>query len=275
MFPKVFVINLKRSVERRAHMQKLLQHLSLDYEFIEAIDFRDLTHADIEAVYDDRSCQKTMKRSLSNAEIACALSHRKAWIRIKSLGLEEAFIMEDDVIVKDENAFLEILNQRSKFPQDCELMLFSHGSSRRLGQGAATSLFHKKRIYGKYKTVRFVQRVWSVCGIWCNRVAIEKLLEATQVLKATLDDGYTGNDRVVNLYGISPVLVEEHPLLGKDSTLLEQRKREIDKVKKSFFVKFFFRLGLLPPLRWIKTKLYRWGSIFFKSFYVRKYYELP
>ena len=270
-FPKVFVINLKRSLERRQHMQRLLSQFPIDYEFIEAIDFHDLTKEKIEAVYDDDACRKTMRRSLSKAEIACALSQRKAWLRIKSLGLREAFIMEDDIIFKDEKSFFEILKIREQFPKDCELMLFSHGSSRRVGRGAAVSLFHQKSIYAKYKIVRFVQKTWSACGYWCHHKAIDKLLEATQVFKATLDDGYTGNDRVVNLYGIAPVLIEEHSLLGKESTLLEQRKAEIDRVKNRFLVNFFFRIGLLKPLRQMREKLHRWKLILFKSFFMRKY----
>lgn len=252
-------------------MQDLLDPLPLYYEFVEAIDAIDLTDAQIEEVYNDRAAIQTMGRSLSKPEIACALSHIKAWKRIKYLGLEEAFIVEDDIMFKDKNAFLEILKRRFDFPSDCEVMLFAHGSSRRMGVGGASSIFHKWSIYEGYKMVRFVRKTWSVLGLWCSRSAVEKLLRATKVLEGTLDDCYTGNDKVVNLYGIEPVIIEEHPVWGDQSLIADQRRFEKDRPKNTFFIALMSGLGLLEYSRRVRRRLGRWFVIFFRSPFVRRY----
>lgn len=90
---KIFVINLARSTERRASMEKQLSQLNLDYEFIEAIDGSQLSYSDIITE------TKPLNYALSCGEVGCALSHIKIYKKIKMENIPLALILEDDALV--------------------------------------------------------------------------------------------------------------------------------------------------------------------------------
>ena len=95
---KVFVISLERAGQRRAHMRRLLDQLGLQAEFIAAVDGRALTAAD-RARYDARRARLHYRAEMSDAEIACYLSHYRCYERIADDGLPMALILEDDIAV--------------------------------------------------------------------------------------------------------------------------------------------------------------------------------
>jgi glycosyl transferase family 25 len=95
---KIFVISLERATERRAHMQALLDQLGLQAEFILAVDGRALTAAD-RARYDSRRARLHYRSEMTDAEIACYLSHYRCYERIARERLPMALILEDDIAV--------------------------------------------------------------------------------------------------------------------------------------------------------------------------------
>ena len=76
----VYVINLKRSADRRAFMQAALAQAGLAGEFVMAVD--------------GRACKRG--GALSAAETALILSHRKVWRRFLRGQAEFAVVLEDD-----------------------------------------------------------------------------------------------------------------------------------------------------------------------------------
>jgi len=96
---KTFVINLKRSPDRRANIEKQLQTLEIDYEIIEATDGRELTAEEITNLYNEKESLKYFKQPLLRDAIACADSHLRVYNQIINDGLAYAFIVEDDVIL--------------------------------------------------------------------------------------------------------------------------------------------------------------------------------
>ena len=242
-------------------MERVLGSLPVDYEFVEAVDASDLTDEYIREVYDDAACRRNIRRSLSKPEIACALSHIKVWEIIKESGLEEAFIMEDDIYIKDEEAFREVLKARNRYPKKWELILFGHGNSMVSGIGATTSFFHKEKIYKKYCISRFINFGCGTLGYLLNELAIDKLLCCTNVLEIYIDS-YTGTSRFVNLYGVEPVLIEEDDIGGL-STLQDGRDD-------------YLLVSSTPRFKPFLTKIYIWqilsfGRTLIKSLQLKKY----
>ncbi len=92
----IFVINLKRSPERRAFMEKQLQELGLSSEFLVATDGRELTSTKVEELYDQTASLKYLKQPLSTNEVACADSHLRIYEEIIKRNLPYALILEDD-----------------------------------------------------------------------------------------------------------------------------------------------------------------------------------
>ncbi len=92
-----FIIHLARATERRPQVETLRRSLPVPAEALEAVDSRALTEAEIAAVYRRRLHAPRYPFSLSRNEIACFLSHRKAWRAIVERGLDAGFVIEDDV----------------------------------------------------------------------------------------------------------------------------------------------------------------------------------
>lgn len=90
-----YVINLARSVDRRAHIAAQLRRTGLDYEIITAVDGHDLDLHDT-TIIDPSLCARN---SFPAGTAGCALSHLRAYQKVIADGLDEALILEDDVML--------------------------------------------------------------------------------------------------------------------------------------------------------------------------------
>jgi GR25 family glycosyltransferase involved in LPS biosynthesis len=94
---RAFIVHLGRAHERRRQVEKLMSALPVPAEIIDAVDGNTLTKADIDLVYRRHLHQPSYPFEMSVNEIACFLSHRKAWAAIVEQGIDAGFIIEDDV----------------------------------------------------------------------------------------------------------------------------------------------------------------------------------
>jgi glycosyl transferase, family 25 len=102
---RAYVINLPRSPERRAHIVAELAKCSIDFEFVEAVDHRDLSSSDA------RIAELVAPSFLSRDDFrmgvaAAALSHLSAYRKILADGPDRALVLEDDVDVPEDLARL-------------------------------------------------------------------------------------------------------------------------------------------------------------------------
>lgn len=90
-----YIINLARSLDRRAHITAELEKTGIDYEFITAVDGLDLD------LHDEATIGPALlaKNSFPAGAAGCALSHLRAYQKVIADGLDEALILEDDVIL--------------------------------------------------------------------------------------------------------------------------------------------------------------------------------
>lgn len=93
---KIFVISLKRSVERRASITQQLQAQGVAFEFLDAVDGREEPAHELFANYDyPKRLWLTSGRMPSKGELGCYASHYLLWK--KSIELNEpVLIIEDD-----------------------------------------------------------------------------------------------------------------------------------------------------------------------------------
>ena len=110
---KILIINLKKSTDRKHNIEQQLKQLNIsNYEFIEAIDGKELNRH----LYDTTKAEKMLfkrinrSRPLLNTEIACTLSHIKAYERCLELQ-ERCIILEDDVILTNQFYPINIDNE--------------------------------------------------------------------------------------------------------------------------------------------------------------------
>ena len=93
---KIFVINLKDSVERYNYVKSQFDKLGLEIERIEGVDADSLTQDNIKEVYSSEKNRKTYVRPLHKGQIACYMAHVKAWKAIVEQDLDYAIVLEDD-----------------------------------------------------------------------------------------------------------------------------------------------------------------------------------
>lgn len=94
----VWVINLNRSVDRWDHMQRMLARADIrNYARVDAVDGKLLDQETIRFYYDEALNKKNYFVPLKSAEIACFLSHRKAWTTFLESAEPMLCILEDDV----------------------------------------------------------------------------------------------------------------------------------------------------------------------------------
>jgi len=94
---KAFVVHLGRAKQRAAQVDRLIAALPVPAEIIDAVDGLTLSNADRDCAYRRNLHKPAYPFELSNSEIACFLSHRKAWAAIVEQGLDAGFVIEDDV----------------------------------------------------------------------------------------------------------------------------------------------------------------------------------
>jgi len=95
----VFIISLIDAGARRAPLLRQCAAIGLQVEVVTAIDGREGLPPRYEPMVDRAAAAERIGRSMSDAEIACALSHRLVYLRIVEAGLPGAIVFEDDAIL--------------------------------------------------------------------------------------------------------------------------------------------------------------------------------
>jgi len=97
MKAEAFIIHLARAHGRAPQVERLRQALPMPTTVIDAIDAETLSDDEIDRVYRPKLHRPHYPFPLRRTEIACFLSHRKAWQAIFDRGLDAGLIIEDDV----------------------------------------------------------------------------------------------------------------------------------------------------------------------------------
>ena len=115
----IYVINLRRTPERRLYMQRQLDSLGLEYQWIEAVDAHDFTDTDLEGV--------DLNVKNQPMAMACLLSHVKFYDQVIKNNHEIACVFEDDAELLP--TFPDILNYEKLQKEDWEILLLLHFSA--------------------------------------------------------------------------------------------------------------------------------------------------
>ncbi len=149
--PPIWVINLRRSVNRHNFIRAELDRLDLDYELVEAVDGRELGPEELSAIYNPSAAVELIRRELTLGEVGCSLSHLRLYQRQVEEGHEEVVILEDDVNI--DPSFPDILRRREAFPADWELVLFHRVNN------PPVSFWGSRRIDRHHRCVKFASIV--------------------------------------------------------------------------------------------------------------------
>jgi len=93
---KAYVINLTRSRDRRAHMERQLKKTQISYEFVKATDYREVDLGDTQLLDPEWMAEQT-DQGMRPGTVGAALSHLDVYRKILADGAEHALVMEDDI----------------------------------------------------------------------------------------------------------------------------------------------------------------------------------
>ncbi|XP_067086553.1 procollagen galactosyltransferase 2 [Osmerus mordax] len=99
-FDEVFLVNLRRRVDRRTRMLSTMAALGLQATVTDAVDGKALNSSQLQALgiemlpgYKD----PYSGRVLTRGEIGCFLSHHSTWTQVVERNLQQVLVLEDDV----------------------------------------------------------------------------------------------------------------------------------------------------------------------------------
>ena len=166
---EIHVVNLARSEDRRARMDKLLAAKGLEFRYFDAIDGRAGEHP-LFAKHDRRLAEIRYGFQLAPGELGCFASHYLLW-EICAREQRPLLIMEDDIELAD--GFGDSLELASRKIQDYGLLRLSSHKKRDFVVREETGSGHK--------IIQFVQ---NPSGTSCYAIApwaAERFLEHARV----------------------------------------------------------------------------------------------
>lgn len=175
---KAFIIHLERAAGRRPQVDRLRSALPAPTDVLAAVDGRALSDSGIAAVHRPGLHRPQYPFALSRTEIACFLSHRRAWQAILDQDLDAALVVEDDATI-DAAAFADVFTAAAEGLAPEELVRFPHRERHEPGplvraRGAAR-LFEPR--------LPALGMVLQLVG----RQAARRLLEASRVFDRPVD----------------------------------------------------------------------------------------
>jgi len=207
-----FVINLDRDTARLERIEALLAVRAVPFTRVQAVDGRSLSQTDIENI---SAYPTAVSVRLQAGEIACYLSHIKAW-RMLLESDEDYAIFEDDIDVSADAA--EVLMASTDWiPQDADIVKLE------------TSLKPVEIASGVETTVRDreVRRLAGchigTAGYVISRSGAARMLAESQRLKMAVDtmifDPRGGVAQTLSLFQLSPALcIQARLQIDSDTT---------------------------------------------------------
>ncbi|MGR5539400.1 glycosyltransferase family 25 protein [Vibrio campbellii] len=173
---KVFVINLKRSIDRKIRMENVLSNAGIPFEFIEAVD-----SSSPGFLYSERRNEaRTRKRfgyKLVENEIACFSSHHLAWEKCLELN-EPILILEDNCDFSPH--FFEVFSYFDTLAQKYDFLKLA--ATKPKSFKVVSSLDDKTNI------VRFYKRTCGIMGYIITPHAASKFIENASEFIEPVDD---------------------------------------------------------------------------------------
>lgn len=209
---KTFVINLKRSTDRRARITKVLGDVNVEFEFFDAIEASTPNFK-----YSERGAPKQTKLrfgyQLLESELACFASHLCLWEKSVELN-ETILVLEDSCELTP--AFLQFYDSFKEIASEFQFIKLC-------------SLFPKKFTLSKQLTdsnsiVRYKKRT---CGTQCYLLtpqAAQQLIKGATVFLEPVDHYIEKSWRHgISVYSFKPNIVERQNIV---STIGSSRKNK-------------------------------------------------
>jgi glycosyl transferase family 25 len=230
----IFVISMAGSIERRSRIEEQMRSLDLSFEFVDAVNGRDLPPAYLAQKATSRHIIQGGVAATTPREIGCALSHVKCADLIVQRGLPGAVILEDDAELLPPFAdFVRNFNSKSGPLIEGAAIILGGLEDERPGEldrqkWLVPSLFGRIRLPGGIqllKSVKSDRYFLRACAYYLDQTAARKLADFNRDVQTVADNWLLfSRKRVLSaLYYPSPWLVR-HPFEAEVPSLLEPER---------------------------------------------------
>ena len=239
------MINLERSGTRWTSIHQSLKSAGINnYKRIDAVDAWRLSKDEINCAYDPDENRKRYFTALKPGEIACFLSHRKAWRMLVEENLDGAFILEDDVVFLPGAA--QYMREIANFAKSAQPLVVKIFSKRRV-TGKETQLSRQTRL------VEPILAPIGAQGAYINKAAAERLLTHSEKFYDPVDVFLQRTwTHGVKIQVLTPNAVDETSArLG--GTTLRSGKTEISSRIRREIMRPIFRVSMFMRALWARA----------------------
>lgn len=209
---KTYVVALATENPRRAEIAGKLDTLGIAFDFYDAVDGRTGLSSDWESQIDRPAATRAMHRPMSDAEFACALSHREIYRAFLASDANFALILEDDALVDSTLAgFIQHGGYRA-----APILLLHHLNARVMGPERALA-------GSQSKAARLAMSAFRTAAYTLDRHTAERLLNALSPVQHTADWPIDLFD--LGAYAATPEIVGHPPLVSGSSAIEASRSK--------------------------------------------------
>lgn len=196
---KTYIINLKRSPERKVYMEDILKDLSwLQYEFVAAVDGKAMSDNECEEYFNTGKFKSRYSRNVRPGEIGCTLSHQKCYRKIVNDDEPYVLILEDDILRPSTDFEFVIKNIENVISTEVPQIILLSGWYWFNGTFELTS---------KYKIVNVFEALLTHAYI-INKPAARILMEERPYI--TADDWRYIRRKGIKLQAVYPHLIDQN-----------------------------------------------------------------
>lgn len=199
---RALVINLERYPDRWAFQRQQLTRLGIQFDRLAAVSVDELSDDDYQR------WATNWERLMRPVEVACFLSHQKAWQQVAD-AIEPMLILEDDALIaNDTAALLSILyekHDRQELSADL-ITLEAHGRKKLVSK-------QQQPLVNHYQLRNLYQDRTGAAGYILFPNGANKLLQRVEAQGAALADAL-----ISSTYSLAAYQVEPAPIMQLDQT---------------------------------------------------------
>ncbi|MQW90843.1 hypothetical protein GFH30_02430 [Acinetobacter wanghuae] len=196
---QIFIINLESSKQRLEFQKDQFETLNLNFERIAAVSTNDISDQDYERL------GFGWQRPLRKVEVACFLSHKKAWEKV-ILSQQPALILEDDAVVAQTMAAVLGKIDAANF-LDIDLINFEVRSRKKIISKQPMQVLKDCQI----KLFDLYQDRTGAAGYLLYPSGAEKLLKRLEKTAPAIADGF-----IFSTYELSALQAEPALIIQED-----------------------------------------------------------
>ena len=189
----IFVINLKRSPERRASISKQLDTLGLEYQYIDAVDGRQFTPYEVVEKYGEQVFYTNSynKQRMTLGSLGCLLSHIKFYDLMIENNIPAACVLEDDAELSPHLPQILASETLQKVPWGI-LLLGHYSIHKKSFNKGAEAVYWRKKVCPGYYIARSAEFPFTTLGYLVKLPTARKLRDLAFPIRMPAD-WVTGN----------------------------------------------------------------------------------